>query len=319
MLYNISSLNKQNNIQSVKDLPIKISVIVPCYNVESYIERCVDSIVNQSIGRDKLEIILVNDASTDNTYNVLLKLEQQYPEQILVIHCTENGRQGRARNIGLSYATGDYITFVDSDDIIDLKLIEKLTIGLVQFDTQIAECDIKTFSDINEIKDVASSDSTNSAQLVLIESMEESNVFFINHAFDTAVFRRLYRRDFLEELQLFFPEQIFMEDIYFTQLAMIYCRSMYKLNQPLYYYYQNPNATMLSDRSKGYYMDVHKVSAMVIEELKNRGLYNDYRDALKIVYEKKVFEDLTAYMKNKFEQFPEENYQVMLQYMKDNF
>lgn len=316
MIYDVPNLNQVNN-QSIQDLPIKISVIVPCYNVECFVERCVESIIHQTIGRDKLEIILVNDASTDNTYQVLLELEQQYPEQILVINCTENGRQGRARNIGLSYASGEYITFVDSDDLIDLTMLEKLAIGLLKFDAQIAECEIQTFSNIDEIKPSIGAHNTDCAQLFLVESEEESKVFFVNHAFDTAVFRRLYRRDFIEETYLSFPEQIFMEDIYFTQLAMIYCRSMYKVNQPLYYYYQNTNATMLSDRLKGYYMDVHKVSAMVIEELKNRGYYDNYKDVLKMVYEKKVFEDLTAYMKNNFEEFPEGNYQILLNYMKE--
>lgn len=319
VVYNISSFDQTNNIQCVEKLDIKISVIVPCYNVQNYIVRCVDSIMNQSIGCEKLEVILVNDASTDETYQVLLSIEEQYPEQVLVINCAENGRQGRARNIGLSYATGEYITFVDADDMIHPRMMEYLLLGIINYQTQIAECELQTFRNESELSYDSVKDKEGLEQLVLVENQEEASIFFVNHAFDTAVFRRLYRRDFIEEARLYFPEQIFMEDIFFTQLAMVYCKSMYKINQPLYFYFQNTNATMLSDKLKTYYMDVHKVSAMVIEELRSRGYFEDYKKALKMVYEKKVMEDLTAYMKNTFEVFPKENYEILKNYIKNTF
>lgn len=319
MIYKVSNANQLSNIQCVEELNVKISVIVPCYNVQKYIVRCVDSIMSQSVGREKLEVILVNDASTDDTYQVLLSIEEEYPEQILVINCAENGRQGRARNIGLSYATGEYITFVDADDIIHPRMMEYLVLGIINYQTQIAECELQTFRDESEILYNTPRDKEVSEQVVLVENLEEANVFFVNHAFDTAVFRRMYRRDFIEEAGLYFPEQIFMEDIFFSQLAMVYCKSMYKINQPLYYYFQNTNATMLSDKLKTYYMDVHKVSVMVIDELKARGYFDDYKEALKMVYEKKVLEDLTTYMRNAFEIFPEENYQILKNYMQNTF
>ena len=84
-----------------------ISVIVPCYNVEKYVGRCIDSIINQSIGIDNIELILVNDASTDATLDVLSGYEQMYPESIMVINCEQNGKQGTARNIGMMYSTGE--------------------------------------------------------------------------------------------------------------------------------------------------------------------------------------------------------------------
>lgn len=319
MIYNISKFDQTNNIQCVEGLDIKISVIVPCYNVQNYIVRCVDSIMNQSIGCEKLEVILVNDASTDETYQTLLCIEKQYPEQVLVINCAENGRQGCARNIGLSYATGEYITFVDADDMIHPRMMECLVLGIINYQTQIAECELQIFGNESEISCDVVKDKEGLEQLFLVESLEEANIFFVNHAFDTSVCRRMYCRDFIEEARLFFPEQIFMEDIFFTQLAMVYCKSMYKIKQPLYYYFQNTNSTMHSDKLKTYYMDVHKVSVMVIEELKSRGYFEYYKESLKMVYEKKVLEDLTAYMNNTFEVFPDENAQIMKKYMESTF
>lgn len=103
-----------------------ISVIIPCYNVENYIDRCVKSLINQSIGVENLELIFVNDASTDGTLTKLQNWEQTYPENIMVITYEENLRQGGARNVGLQYATGEYIGFVDSDDWIEPDMYELL-------------------------------------------------------------------------------------------------------------------------------------------------------------------------------------------------
>ncbi len=85
----------------------KISVIIPCYNVEKYIDRCLTSVVNQTIGLKMLEIICVNDGSTDGAWEKLCQWEKQCPENMLAVDCKENGAQGRARNIALSYASGE--------------------------------------------------------------------------------------------------------------------------------------------------------------------------------------------------------------------
>lgn len=102
-----------------------ISAIIPCYNVEKYIDRCLSSVVQQSIGMEHMQIILVNDASTDNTLEKLLLWETRYSDNILVITYEQNIRQGGARNIGLNYATGDYIGFVDSDDWIEPDMYDR--------------------------------------------------------------------------------------------------------------------------------------------------------------------------------------------------
>ena len=104
----------------------KISIIVPCYNVEKYVGKCIESLLAQTIGRDKLELIFINDASTDGTLRILKAYERMDPEHICVITYDENIKQGGARNIGLSYATGNYIGFVDADDWIEPDMYERL-------------------------------------------------------------------------------------------------------------------------------------------------------------------------------------------------
>ena len=77
----------------------KLSVIVPCYNVEQYIDRCMESLVNQTLDKSEYEIILVDDASEDSTWEHIESWEKQYPELVIAVHCDENGKMGRARNI----------------------------------------------------------------------------------------------------------------------------------------------------------------------------------------------------------------------------
>ena len=99
--------------------------------------------LNQTIGIENLEIILVDDKSTDNTVERLKQYEVAYPEQIMLILCEKNGRQGTARNIGMSYATGEYISFVDSDDWIRKDMYEILTTLIEETNADIVQFDFK--------------------------------------------------------------------------------------------------------------------------------------------------------------------------------
>ena len=108
----------------MKNKKIKISVIVPVYNTEKYLNECLNSLVNQTIYKE-LEIICINDASTDNSLKILEGYEKQY-ENLIVINSNVNKKQGGARNLGIMRATGEYLGFVDSDDFVDLEMYEKL-------------------------------------------------------------------------------------------------------------------------------------------------------------------------------------------------
>ena len=99
----------------------KVSVIVPVYNVEKYLEKCLESLVNQTL--KSIQIIIVNDGSSDNSQEIIDKYAKQYPNKIFS-YIKENGGLGDARNYGLNYAEGEYISFVDADDWVDEKMFE---------------------------------------------------------------------------------------------------------------------------------------------------------------------------------------------------
>lgn len=99
---------------------------IPCYNAAPYIDRCLTTITSQTIGIEALEIICIDDASTDDTWQHLQMWEAHYPDNIMLVRCDKNSRQGTARNIGLQYASADWIAFIDSGDWVELDYFEKL-------------------------------------------------------------------------------------------------------------------------------------------------------------------------------------------------
>ena len=115
----------------------KVSVIVPVYNVEKYIDKCLNTLVNQTL--KDIEIIIVNDGSPDNSQEIIDKYQKKYPKKIKS-YIKENGGQGSARNFGLEKATGEYIGYVDSDDFIELDMYEKLYNKAKKHDLDISIC-----------------------------------------------------------------------------------------------------------------------------------------------------------------------------------
>ena len=124
----------------MKKKEYKISVIIPVYNVEKYLEETIESVVNQTIGFDNIQMILVNDGSPDNSEEICLKYKEKYPDNVVYVK-QENAGVSSARNNGLKHATGKYVNFFDSDDIWDKNAYEKaikfldsnLSVDLVAF------------------------------------------------------------------------------------------------------------------------------------------------------------------------------------------
>ena len=126
----------------------KVSVIMPVYNSERTLIDSLSSLVNQTL--TDIELILVNDYSTDNSLKILADCEAQFSDKVLLINLNENHGAGGARNIGLSYASGDYIGFMDSDDIAVPDMFEKMYAKAISGNYDIVDCGY-----YNEAKDSA--------------------------------------------------------------------------------------------------------------------------------------------------------------------
>ena len=117
---------------------IKVSIIVPAYNVEQYIEKCLQSLVNQTL--EEIEIIVVNDGSTDKTKQKIQQFIDKYPQK-MKCYDKPNGGLSDARNYGLPYAQGKYIGFIDSDDYVELNMFEEMYKKAEEEKSDMVECD----------------------------------------------------------------------------------------------------------------------------------------------------------------------------------
>ena len=289
-----------------------ISVIIPCYNAEKFIGRCLDSVIAQTIGLDYLEIIIVNDCSTDNTLEEINKYEQQYPQNICVINLDENVGLGQARNIGLTYTNGEYITFVDADDAVSKNMLEELYLTANYFKCDYVDCEFEQFYE--KIPDDPEDDGIK--YLDVIENLDERRAFFLNNAFINAAWMRLFSRDFLVGNELLrFPPRTFMEDIYFFYLVIAKAKVVGHVPKKMYFYYQNPEGIMLSDRFNNYYMDIHNVFAKAVEKYKELGIFEDFKEELAYAYYQKVFRYIVDYSKKEFGKVDTRNYETLSNYM----
>lgn len=255
-----------------------ISIIIPCYNAEKYIDRCFDSLLAQTIGFDRLEIIIVDDCSTDGTWDRLTAIEAAHSESVMIIHCDENGHQGRARNIGLQYASAPYVGYVDADDWIESDMYAKLYDKAETYRCDIVMC--------QSWRDTARSGQTllpkltgDSDRMLEIDNVEKRKTFIACGSIAYGPCDKLFVRDFLLENQIFFPEQLAYEDHFFSTLLYLYAQRVYILEERLYHYYVNPNSTVLSSNAT-HHFDILTVNKMMWAECENRGFLTEYRQEL---------------------------------------
>lgn len=205
-----------------------ISVIVPVYNVERYIERCIDSIISQTY--DNLDIILVDDGSTDSS----LKICQQYQEKnprIRVLH-KQNGGQASARNMGLETARGDLIAFVDSDDWIEKTMYETLLHNLYKYECDISACQ---FGD--------DTNAEQSAGEVHVYSQEESIALLLQgKVFTNAVCDKLFKRSVWQGIR--FPEVRVYEDNAVVYRCLMSSTKIVYSDNKLYHYCSRADSTL---------------------------------------------------------------------------
>lgn len=250
---------------------MKISVIVPCYNVEKYIGRCLESIERQTIGIENLEIILVDDVSTDNTLTTIMEFERKYPENVIAVVCEENKKAGGARNLGIDYASGDYITFVDADDILDSTMLEKMYAKMTEYDCEVVECEHKEFSESAELFPEQKSED----YYLNIDSVEKRKSFIVQ-SLKNAVWGRLYKREFIKSNKLRFVENLYYEDCQFSGMAMLLHQNYYHLGETLYYYFYNNEGTMHSKGGDNNKIKCElEVERLFLEEIEERGMLED--------------------------------------------
>jgi len=245
----------------------KVSIIVPVYNVQDYLKRCLDSLVNQTL--KDIEIIIINDASTDNSLKIMREYEDKY-NSIKVIDSPTNLRQGGARNLGIEIAKGDYIGFVDSDDWVNVEMYEKLYSKAID-----AYCDVVD-SDyyVSDGKNVLTAVSSNTADQ-LGELTSEKKKGLILHS--GRMWTKIFKTSLFIDNNIRFPEKLSYEDNPVVPLLLAHASKLEKVNEPLYYYFKNPESTTTTKNSL-HHFDRLETSIILVQGFKKDGLYEEFKD-----------------------------------------
>lgn len=227
-------LKIKNGITTKTELVNKISVIVPVYNVEKYLAECLESIVNQTY--KNLEIILVNDGSTDSCAQVCNEYALK-DHRIKVIN-QKNGGLSAARNTGLQIVTGDFISFIDSDDLIAADFYQKLLQISIENKADIVECDFSKFETPAEIERTVMP-FRESFELFKTEKALE---LLMREYLKQVVWNKIYRKEIIQDFQ--FPVGKINEDEYWTYKVLGNSKKIAKIPDVLYFYRQQGSSIM---------------------------------------------------------------------------
>ncbi len=253
-------------------VPGRLSIIVPCYNMEDYIGHCLESLVGQSLGLERMEIVVVDDASTDGTLEKLKSWEARYPENILLIPLEENMRQGGARNVGLAHSSGEFVGFLDSDDWVDPQMYAHM-LSMLEADAQVdmVNCGRR------EVQGDGSMEMwVPPKEGILDLEVEDSPGFFLEKFAPGGLPQKVFRRSAMDRAGVWFPQGIFYEDNYFFGILQYYLKKAITLLQPYYQYRKREDSTT-HRRNDMRFFDRLEVELLWLEEMGRRGLAERYR------------------------------------------
>lgn len=219
----------------------KISIIIPCFNREKYLSECLDSIFGQTLAPSQFEVIAVDDGSTDHTMDILQGYEERHPEQLLVVRLEQNsgGFPGLIRNIGMQYASGDWIGFVDSDDRVMPQMYQTMLEKGRATQADIVDCNYYLLFEEGGLEHSKPQETQEYRNLKSDVTLHRR--LFHEMCGNNAVWSKLYRRSFLEKYEMRFAEDLHIaEDLLFHKTTMLYCETYIWIAEPLYCYRMNP-------------------------------------------------------------------------------
>ncbi len=259
---------------------IKVSIIVPVYNVEKYLTKCMESLVNQTL--KEIEIITVNDGSPDNSIKILEKYEKKYPNKVKVF-TTENRGVSHARNYGLDRALGEYVMFVDSDDFVELTMAEKLYNKAAADHNDLVMCARYNVYEIEGKKEL-------NRKVMNIFSMNQNfkmseRKFELVHA-SPFPWDKLFKRTLLTGIR--FPEGIRFEDLVLAFEAAVMAESIGVVPEPLYNYRKTTQVGFLNSFSEAT-KDIVKAFTLLFDFMKEHDLFDTFKEELEYVCTRHFF------------------------------
>lgn len=218
----------------------KVSIVIPIYNAQDTLERCLDSVLDQDY--KNLEILLIDDESTDDSVSICDKYCKLYPDLFIIVK-QKNGGPAKARNSGIERATGDYISFLDADDYIEPNMVSCMIEAAKKENADMVVCGYyKCFSgkdSVIQYKIPTGLYQEDKAYEIALKLVDETNVDDI----PPYSWVRLVRTQILKQSGLLFCDELVRsEDYHFWVRVHFYIHNIYVLNEPLYHYVENPKS-----------------------------------------------------------------------------
>ncbi|MBR6023781.1 MAG: glycosyltransferase family 2 protein [Methanobrevibacter sp.] len=211
----------------------KISVVIPVYNVENYVSQCLDSIVNQTLGIENIEVIIVNDQTQDNSMDIINEYASRYPSFKIITNDVNKGL-GESRNAGLENVTTDYVTFLDSDDFISLNTLEDSLSKINESGADLLIYNIKTYTG-NEFIEEESVHNQNFTENLLVDDINN----YPNLFFSTSACNKVYHRSLFPLIR--FSKGLY-EDNVVTCNVLLSAKNIYLSKDSDYFYRKNPES-----------------------------------------------------------------------------
>lgn len=253
---------------------MKLSVIVPVYNMMAggKLKNCLDSLLRQDL--EDMEIIAVDDKSTDDSLAFLESYSEKYGARFVTIASPVNRRQGGAKNLGLQRARGEWIGFIDSDDWVAGDMFSRLLKKAEETGADVVGCDYLLTDEIGKESGTVIQNNTEEQTGLLGEAQYKKLLLQPG-----SMVIKIYRRELFEKWNIRFPEFMFYEDNAIGALPLLYASRFERVPEPLYFYYQDPHSTVhtvsiarCEDRMKA--MEIYK------KECLERGFFEKYHEEI---------------------------------------
>lgn len=247
-----------------------VSVIVPVYNVEKYLDRCLESLVNQTL--TSLEIIVVNDGSKDQSQRIIDRFVREYPDKVYG-YIKENGGLSDARNFGMKLARGEYLGFVDSDDYVEPDMYAKMLDSAERNDSDIVVCDLDyVWEDSDKVMRMAGYSEKRSQPIA--KSIFLAPLFAWN---------KLYRKSLFDASGLDFPLGLWYEDIPVIVPLFALAKRISYVDQVMVHYLQR-STSIMGSKTNPKMKDIFDVLERVVRFYRTHQLFETYHDELEYLY-----------------------------------
>ena len=249
---------------------LELSIIIPVYNVEKYLEECLNSVLE--IKDINYEVLIINDGSLDNSQKIIDEYCKK--DDRIKSFVKENGGASSARNYGLKKAQGDYIWFVDGDDLVVSSEFEKFFRRAESSDLDVALANYNSFYNKSEIKITKIEKFKELNKLSVLTGKEYFDISDNKNLFDILIWKNIYKRKFLLEEKIFFEEGIIFEDELFSRITINRAKEVKYFDYYIYFYRQNVEGSVMQN-SGAKLINYYKVSKLLTEEILNDKLVPD--------------------------------------------